>query len=87
MSAPTDTSGSPTQPTTSATPPQPKLSPEDAAKIGELQKRLAATFGEIVAVLMRSAQHKHLFLTDLEWLILPSLKWGQPPFTQQSRMG
>ena len=34
-------------------------------------------FGQIVAILMRSAQHKFLPLADLEWLVLPAVLGGQ----------
>ena len=42
-----------------------------------MQRRVAAAFGEIVAVLLRSPQHRHMFLADLEWLILPAIATGQ----------
>lgn len=57
---------------------QPHLAlPSDAAKIAEMGRRVAAAFGEIVAVLMRSPQHRHAFLSDLEWLVLPAIATGQ----------
>ncbi|MGE5506576.1 MAG: toxin-activating lysine-acyltransferase [Actinomycetota bacterium] len=34
---------------------------------------LSAVLGEVVSLLMMHASHKHLFLTDLEWLVLPPL--------------
>jgi len=37
----------------------------------------SASFGQVVSVLMRSSQHKHLALTDLEWLVVPPLTAGQ----------
>lgn len=36
-------------------------------------KMLAASYGEIVSVLMRSPHYKHYSLADLEWLVLPPL--------------
>ena len=42
-----------------------------------MQRRVAAAFGEMVAVLLRSPQHRHMFLADLEWLILPAIATGQ----------
>ena len=33
--------------------------------------------GQIVSVLMRSPQHKHYSLADLEWLVLPAVLSGQ----------
>ena len=60
-------------------------SPPNNSELSESQKRSnataskqrAATFGEIVAVLMRSAQYKHHSLADLEWLVLPPILLGQ----------
>ena len=40
-------------------------------------KMVAASFGEIVSVLMRSGSYKHFSLSDLEWLVVP------PVLTQQ----
>ena len=40
-------------------------------------KMMAASFGEIVTVLMRSASYRHFSLADLEWLVVP------PVITQQ----
>ena len=38
---------------------------------------VAASFGEIISVLMRSPTYKHFSLADLEWLVVP------PVLTQQ----
>ena len=38
---------------------------------------IAANFGKIVSVLMRSKAHKFLSLADLEWLVLPALSHNQ----------
>ncbi len=72
------------KPTTSASP-EPtmngkaarKVSPGDAAKINALTKRLSTSLGEITALLMRSRQHRHVFLNELEWLVVPALATGQ----------
>jgi len=56
---------------------RPTISPEDAARITELTKRITTAFGEIVAVFLRAPAHRHLFLADLEWLVLPALATGQ----------
>lgn len=56
---------------------QPRLSPENAARINEMGKRISGAFGEIVGVLMRAPQYRHTFLSDLEWLVLPPLVTGQ----------
>lgn len=34
-------------------------------------------FADVVALMAASAPHKHLFLTDLEWLVMPPLMLGQ----------
>ena len=39
--------------------------------------RQSLDFAQIVSVLMRSPYHKHLALSDLEWLVLPPLLAGQ----------
>jgi cytolysin-activating lysine-acyltransferase len=41
------------------------------------QTRLAQTFAQVVAVLMRDPNFKKLTLADLEWLVLPPLMAGQ----------
>jgi cytolysin-activating lysine-acyltransferase len=38
---------------------------------------LAAVLGEVVSLLMMPASHKHLFLADLEWLVVPPLALRQ----------
>ncbi len=40
-------------------------------------KMTAASFGEMVSLLMRSAHYKHYSLADLEWLVLPPLMHNQ----------
>ena len=55
----------------------PTLDAADAKKRAAAAKRVAASFGEIVTLLMRSRVHKHLTLTDLEWLVVPALTTGQ----------
>jgi len=40
-------------------------------------KRLAAVFGEIIAVMMRSKQHRAYSLADMEWLVVPAVLTGQ----------
>jgi len=44
-----------------------------AARQALQAKMVAAGFGEIVSVLMRSPHYKHYSLTDLEWLVVPPL--------------
>jgi cytolysin-activating lysine-acyltransferase len=40
-------------------------------------RQVDVIFGQIVAILMRSPQHKFLRLADLEWLVLPAVLGGQ----------
>lgn len=37
----------------------------------------AQVLADVVALMAASAPHKHLFLTDLEWLVMPPLMLGQ----------
>lgn len=47
---------------------------DEAARARAMRTKLmAAAFGEIVSVLMRSPHYKHYSLTDLEWLVVPPL--------------
>ncbi len=50
---------------------------EAAAKAAAIATKVAATFGQAVGLLMRSGQHKHYSLTDLEWLLVPPLLLNQ----------
>jgi hemolysin-activating ACP:hemolysin acyltransferase len=43
--------------------------------------------GQIIAVLMRSAAHKHYSLADLEWLVLPAVLSGQYRIAQAKQSG
>ncbi len=54
-----------------------KMSPEDAKKRMIASKQMAAAFGEIVSLLMRSPSDKHHSLQDLEWLVVPAVVRGQ----------
>jgi cytolysin-activating lysine-acyltransferase len=54
-----------------------KLSPEEAKKRLFAAKQMAAAFGEIVTLLMRSPAEKHHSLADLEWLVVPAVARGQ----------
>lgn len=53
------------------------LGTEDAKKRRIASKQMAAAFGEIVALLMRSPTDKHHSLADLEWLVVPAVARGQ----------
>ena len=50
---------------------------EIAAQAAAIATKVAATFGQAVGLLMRSGQHKHYSLTDLEWLLVPPLLLNQ----------
>jgi hemolysin-activating ACP:hemolysin acyltransferase len=50
-------------------------SPDNLRQMGAL--KFSATFGQLVSILMRSAQHRHSFLADLEWLVLPAIATRQ----------
>ena len=57
----------------------PGLAPmsEESRKRAAAALQLSAAFAQVVTVLMRSPQHKHLALADLEWLVFPPLTTGQ----------
>jgi len=44
-----------------------------AAKLARLSNDLALMMGQIVGLMARSPDHKHLFLADLEWRVLPPM--------------
>jgi hemolysin-activating ACP:hemolysin acyltransferase len=56
---------------------KPGLAPEDIKKRAAAAKHVAASFGEIVTLLMRSAADKTVTLQDLEWMVVPGLLSGQ----------
>jgi cytolysin-activating lysine-acyltransferase len=39
--------------------------------------KFAAAFGQITLMLMRTPQHRHSFLGDLEWLVIPAIATNQ----------
>ncbi|MEY9524040.1 hemolysin-activating ACP:hemolysin acyltransferase [Bradyrhizobium japonicum] len=50
----------------------------DKAQIGAAASKLfAASIGDMVVVLSRSPAHKHSFLADIEWMVLPPVAAGQ----------
>lgn len=53
------------------------LSSGDAAKLNAFAKRVSSTLGDVVTLMMRARQHRHAFLADLEWMVLPALASGQ----------
>jgi hemolysin-activating ACP:hemolysin acyltransferase len=57
---------------------QTNLAGHDRSKARPLAAiKFEATLGQIVLVLMRSRQHRHSFLGDLEWLVLPAIATNQ----------
>jgi len=50
---------------------------EDAQRRTAIALRRSAALAQILTVLMRSPQHKHVALADLEWLVFPPLLSGQ----------
>jgi cytolysin-activating lysine-acyltransferase len=50
-------------------------------------RQVDVTLGQIVTILMRSAQHKQLPLADLEWLVLPAVLSGQCRVAQAQQSG
>jgi len=64
--------GAGTPPPTAASPTAAPLRPKDAR-----QSRLAHSFSQVVAVLMRDPNYRKLPLEELEWLVLPPLMAGQ----------
>ena len=58
--------------------PQSAASARKASPPGDVrQLRLAQSFAQVVAVLMRDPGYKNLRVTDLEWLVLPPIMAGQ----------
>jgi cytolysin-activating lysine-acyltransferase len=58
----------------------PETTPKTAAKTRPAesrQARMAQSFSQIVAVLMRDPNFKNLKLADLEWLVIPAVMSGQ----------
>lgn len=66
----------PSRGTSGATGAPAAVSAEDAKKRRVAAKQMAASFGEIVTLLMRSGE-KHHTLGDLEWLVVPAVARGQ----------
>lgn len=54
-----------------------QLSPEELNRRRALSRHIAATFGEIVGLLMKQPGTKHQTLADLEWMVLPPLMSNQ----------
>lgn len=63
--------------TAAAASPAAALDPDKARKRAIASKQIAAAFGEIVALAMRTQSTRHHTLQDLEWLIAPAVLTGQ----------
>jgi cytolysin-activating lysine-acyltransferase len=72
--APASASSSPAAASTGGTA---ALSPEEAKRRVQLAKQLAASFGELVMLLMHSPSERKHTLADLEWLAVPAVMNGQ----------
>ena len=62
---------------TAPEPTRPGLAPDEIKKRANAAKHVAASFGEIVTLMMRSAADKSITLQDLEWMVVPALQSGQ----------
>lgn len=58
----------------------PTMQPEAERQRGAQQARLANSFSNLVAVLMRDPGRRALQIADLEWLVIPPLLLGQCRF-------
>lgn len=57
--------------------PATEISADEAKARAAAAKQLAAAFGEVVTLLLRSPAERYLFVHDLEWLVLPAVLRGQ----------
>ena len=55
---------------------QPELSEEAKRNAAMMSKALMAALGQVVTVLMRTAEHRGKPLADLEWLAIPAVMTG-----------
>ena len=58
-------------------PDTPEISPDDLRQKAAAAKAISATFGEIVSLLMRSKDHRHWSLAEVEQIVVPALLAGQ----------
>jgi len=73
----TTTSAAPKAPPGQPSGEKPALSAEERSKRVATAKKLAASFGEMVTLLMRSSADRERPLKDLKWMVIPALKAGQ----------
>ncbi len=55
----------------------PVISTEELERRAKIANRMAASFGQIVALMARSDAHRLTNLAELEWLIMPAIASGQ----------
>ncbi len=63
----------------------PIMNPQQQVAVNEAVERVGM-FGQVVWLLMQSPAHKHLFLNDMEWLVLPAIQANQFRVWQQNGM-
>jgi cytolysin-activating lysine-acyltransferase len=51
--------------------------PPKSAAAASFSQQIITGLGAITSVLLRSPQHRHLYLADIEWLVMPALATGQ----------
>ncbi|MDX2307943.1 MAG: toxin-activating lysine-acyltransferase [Hyphomicrobium sp.] len=56
---------------------RPELAKDELQKRAVVAKQIAASFGEIVTLLMRAPSERTRQLSDLEWMVVPALQTGQ----------
>ena len=61
------------------------MNPQQQAAVNEAVERVGM-FGQVVWLMMQSPAHKHLFLNDMEWLVLPPIQANQFRLWQQNGM-
>lgn len=54
-----------------------ELPADELRKRAAIAKQIAASFGEIVTLLLRSANDRKRPLEDLDWMVVPALQTGQ----------
>ncbi|MEQ1673100.1 MAG: toxin-activating lysine-acyltransferase [Hyphomicrobium sp.] len=54
-----------------------KLNAEQMKVMAATSKRLAAAFGDVVSLFMRTPDYRAMPLGDLEWLVVPAIATGQ----------
>ena len=50
---------------------------EQMKRLSDRSRDIAASFGQLVSIMMQTRQHKFTMLADLEWMILPAIATRQ----------